>query len=243
MIKVLLPLILLSFFSLLSNAQSLTLTYDDQDVSNTEITVDGVLSSEVIKVGINITNSSDADINIRLKKQETDVVNGTVNSFCIGSCYMPETYESNEDFFLLAGETTERDEVYFEFFPEGHSGESTIYYEFWDNDNPDDKVSVTVNYSIVTTSVQSKFNETTLNAYPNPVSGSTVSINYNFAFAPNNAKLLVHNILGVEMKTINLQQSAGRLTLDIDDLPKGIYLYSLENNGRKISTKRFVKRD
>ena len=243
MIKVLLPFIFLSCFSLFSNAQSLTLTYDDQDVSNTEITVDGEHSSEVIKVGVCITNSSDADINIRLKKQEIDVVNGTVNSFCIGSCYMPGTYESNEDFFLLAGATTERDEVYFEFFPEGHSGESTIYYEFWDNDNPDDKVSVTVNYSILATSVQSRFNETTLNAYPNPVTGSTVSINYDFVSVPNNAKLILHNILGVEVKTINLQQSAGKLTIDIDNFPKGIYLYSLENNGRKISTKRFVKRD
>lgn len=243
MIKVIIPFIFLSCFSLLSNAQSLTLSYDDQDVSNTEITVDGEYSSEVIKVGVYITNSGDADINIRLKKQEIDLVSGTINSFCIGSCYMPETYESSNDFYLTAGETTGRDEVYFEFFPEGNSGESTIYYEFWDNDNPDDKVSVTVNYSIVATSVQTRFNEITLNAYPNPVSGSTVSINYDFVSTPNNAKLLVHNILGVEMKTRNLQQSAGRLTLDIDDLPKGIYLYSLENNGRKISTKRFVKRD
>lgn len=64
--------------------------------------------------------------------------------------------------------------------------------------------------------------------YPNPFNPNTV-ISYTIA-EPNHVKLVVHDILGREVKTlINEYQSAGLKTVNFDagNLTSGVYFYQL----------------
>ncbi len=64
--------------------------------------------------------------------------------------------------------------------------------------------------------------------YPNPFNPNTI-ISYTIA-EPNNVKLVVHDILGREVKIlVNEYQSAGLKTVNFDagDLPSGVYFYKL----------------
>ncbi|MFP4557499.1 MAG: T9SS type A sorting domain-containing protein [Bacteroidales bacterium] len=231
--------IFLQFIGFCAFSQSLELTYNDEVVSDSEVDYTGSLSND-IKLIFNITNNSESSIGIKVKRRIIEDIEGTFHTFCLSECYPPTVSESTNTFIIEAGQTTGADDFYIEFSPQGNEGNSVVQYEISNVDDKDDVVSVTVNFNITLTGITSTSNTITLDAYPNPAIGETININYDFISAPNNAKLIVHNILGVEMEVLNLQQSSGRVILDINSLPKGVYLYSIENIGKRITTKRFI---
>ncbi len=79
--------------------------------------------------------------------------------------------------------------------------------------------------------------------YPNPFNPST-TISFNIATS-GNYKLTVYNMLGQKVKTlINEELSSGfqKITLDANNLPSGIYFYSLSGENVKITKKMALLR-
>lgn len=81
-------------------------------------------------------------------------------------------------------------------------------------------------------------NFTSVNAYPNPASG-TATISFNLKEAAN-VNITISNTLGQVLKT----QSLGKVTngstkFDVSDLSTGVYFYTVEANGQRL-TNRFV---
>ena len=68
--------------------------------------------------------------------------------------------------------------------------------------------------------------------YPNPAKGKTVIL---VDFTSSEAVFSVYNVLGklVEQKIISTDQK--RITLDVSDYNEGIYLYSIEADGQKVT--------
>ena len=78
------------------------------------------------------------------------------------------------------------------------------------------------------------------NAYPNPASTS-FSLEYS-GNVTGSAKLVVQNLIGIKVREEVLAGTNDKSSVDVSGLPDGIYLYSLEVEGKMISTKKLVVR-
>ena len=75
---------------------------------------------------------------------------------------------------------------------------------------------------------------------PNPFSQNTV-INYYLPIASKKATLLVYNMNGLQIKSIQItQMGKGNITISGSELSPGIYLYTLIADGRTTDTKRMI---
>lgn len=75
--------------------------------------------------------------------------------------------------------------------------------------------------------------------YPNPAKGKTVIL---VEFSAPEAVLSIYNVLGklVDQKVISADQK--RITLDVSDYQEGIYLYSIEADGQKVTKRMTVSK-
>lgn len=74
--------------------------------------------------------------------------------------------------------------------------------------------------------------------YPNPAKGKTyIEVEFN---SPS-ATLEVYNVLGklVQKETLN---HSGTYLIDVTEFPEGVYLYTLEADGEKITKRMTVKK-
>ena len=76
-------------------------------------------------------------------------------------------------------------------------------------------------------------------SYPNPTQGDA-TINYVLAKDANNAKIVVSNLFDMVIREYPVYEGTTSLKIDIQNLPAGIYLYSLMVNGVKIDVKKLL---
>jgi hypothetical protein len=68
---------------------------------------------------------------------------------------------------------------------------------------------------------------------PNPFSGSTV-IRYAIPAGTPGATLSVYDLTGRMLRSFNLNDGEGAVTINAGDLPDGLYIYDLQVNGRQV---------
>jgi hypothetical protein len=68
---------------------------------------------------------------------------------------------------------------------------------------------------------------------PNPFSNSTV-IGYALPSGTNGAVISVYDLTGRTLRSFNLSDGEGQITLNAGDLPEGLYIYDLQVNGRQV---------
>ena len=66
-------------------------------------------------------------------------------------------------------------------------------------------------------------------------------ISYSVADNATSAKMNFYNLTGQLIKSVTLQNGAGKVNVSADELPSGTYTYSLEVDGALISNKKMVK--
>ena len=114
-------------------------------------------------------------------------------------------------------------------------------YVWFDKNNPDDSVVVTVEYNASPAGIgEDHLNKALLsNAYPNPAN-TQVSFDYELPEGVNDASILVTNILGVTVKNVDLQNNSGKITIPTFDFPQGIYFYNFIAGKKIIDTRKFI---
>ncbi len=75
--------------------------------------------------------------------------------------------------------------------------------------------------------------------YPNPAKNKTV---INVEFTSANAVLRIYNVLGKLIEEILISSESKKITLDVSDYQDGIYLYSIEADGQKVTRRMTVKK-
>lgn len=76
--------------------------------------------------------------------------------------------------------------------------------------------------------------------FPNPNTGNTL-IRYHLPAGTTNAKVVISNIKGQAIKSIDLNSRGdGQITLDLATLAAGTYNYSLWVGGKEVDSKRMV---
>jgi hypothetical protein len=80
--------------------------------------------------------------------------------------------------------------------------------------------------------------ENTFSAYPNPANVQT-NIRYNLNGA-SSGKLVFTDITGKIVRELQIREDTNIANVDVSDLQKGIYLYSLYIGNRKVVTKKIM---
>ncbi len=115
-----------------------------------------------------------------------------------------------------------------------------VYYRFEDPSNLGDSTNVIIRYTTqVGINELSSPSGSVSNASPNPAS-SLFSINYSVSDFSQKTKLVIYNVLGKEVKQIVLKDKIGTAKINADEIPSGIYFYSLLADDKVISTKKLV---
>ncbi|MDD3878259.1 MAG: T9SS type A sorting domain-containing protein [Bacteroidales bacterium] len=212
------------------------------DASNGNFSVSGEINT-TIEAHMYVVNNTASAADFKVKKVETDIIAGTINTFCFnGQCLPPTVFETSSFMTLQSGDTTLSTDFYADYSPYFHTGASVITYIIVNANDVNDSVSVEVSFNATSTGV----NETDYsnvdfsNPYPNPANGF-VKFNYNIPYQFSNAALTIRNLIGSTVKEIEISDSQGKLNIIIDDLKEGIYFYSLIVDNNVILTRKFIK--
>jgi YHS domain-containing protein len=141
-------LLFLSFLATIAiQAQTFELTWDGETLGETVVINAEPSVGEVIFDPL-VTNLTSSDINVKVRRTNVSVVEGSENYFCWVACYAPFVDESTEFFNMVAGSTTDQDFFSAHYTPLGRTGVTTVEYLFFNMDNEDQNLKVTVEYTI-----------------------------------------------------------------------------------------------
>lgn len=226
-----------------TKAQDLSLYYHYQHVGNGEtiLKYGDASSAEIVIDHLKVRNNTDKAMSIMVKREQIEMQEGTVSQFCWGLCFAPGTEVSPDPRLIMAQSTSELFEFSGHYIPDGNIGESLIRYTFFKESDPDVSVSITVKFLATPTGIT---NETLVkdvisDLYPNPANNS-VTLDYEFTQDVTDASIKIYNLLGAEVKNAQLENSGNKIKLDISDLDKGIYFYSIYINGDTYRTKKLI---
>lgn len=242
--KILLLLFSLSLFSgIFAQSFSLMDTNGVAIASGSTIQFVGSPTDAVIQAIVYIKNNSDAAKDVKVKKviHAGDTLAGTVNTFCWGLCFPPDTYVSPFSQHILRGDTCKQ--FYGDYNPLNVPGVSKITYVFFDVDNTNDSVWVLVKYNGSPTGISDDIlrHVTFSAAYPNPAA-NVVYADYTIPESVSRASIVITNMLGSKVKEVSLNDRSGKARISVSDLINGIYFYSLRADDQLLLTRKFVVR-
>lgn len=187
---------------------------------------------------MNIQNASDNQMTMYCKKNHIEVVEGSINMFCWGMCYGPNTFVSPTPVTLEAGASTEDGFFSGHYMHQGNMGTSMVQYVFYDEANPNDSAFVTVKYTPGFVGIDNNFENTISNIYPNPATDVS-RIDFNLYFN-NNASIVISDLTGSSVKEIILNSNSGTALIDVNDLFSGVYFYTIITDNKVIKTGKLV---
>ena len=114
------------------------------------------------------------------------------------------------------------------------NGEYLYYQHDFDYDEDDDCFTSYYPYNIV------ENNENNIKIYPNPAT-TKVEVSYTLPENETNATLVMTNALGINVMTKQLDGANGKMTLSLEDIPSGIYFYSIRC-GENVKTGKLIKK-
>lgn len=241
MLKKLFILASLMLAAMFIYAQSLSLSHEGTVLEpNEEITVEGTVSSDEMVVELDVTNTSDNNLSVLVKKVENNIVGGSENTFCwAGLCYAPFVYVSPNAVEIGAGMTHE-DDFSGHCNPWNNAGESSISYVFYDENNMNDSVMITIYYSALVTGVGDNFSSgySLSKPYPNPAT-DVVKFDYDIS-GIQAVSVKIYSLIGSLVGEAEVSNSTGTLSFDAGLLEEGFYFYSLFRGSEKMESGKFV---
>lgn len=155
--KILLSLVLSGLLLGVAIGQSLSLSNAAGDIpANSVLTELVEPGTGTYATVLFVTNNSSSAISVKAKKIENylegDDVDGMLSSICwAGQCYSPSVFVSPNAEIIEPDETNE-DGFAGDLHKNGYVGISSVTYVFFDENNPNDSISVIVNYIVTSTS-------------------------------------------------------------------------------------------
>ena len=190
-----------------------------------------------------VKNVSDHKLQIGASRNIIQAVDGTDNSFCwSGSCYSPmtDTSDADHDLLLPAGQMSPDPPFSGHYTHAQKSGETMVKYTLFERGNVDNCDSVIVIFKYSLTGVKDNvFDGVSISdAYPNPASDK---VNFDFNLSGvNSASIRIINLLGSVVKQADLMAGADKVSIDVSDLPQGVYFYSVVADGNVYQTKKLI---
>lgn len=234
-----LGIFLVSFFGLSTFGQLIEIRHDGEVLVSPNEVVDGDVGGSFYFLGYYVVNVSDEPINFSWQRKAEFTENCLSDQVCTDeSCYVPfdnnAIFNSPESLTILPGDST--------YFKVGASSTEfaccAIHKYYLKTGLGVVQDSITVKYRIGATecflNVEEELTKE-ITIYPNPASTIfTLSINgYD-----SNLDLKIYNVLGEEVMSRKISSSKNEI--NIENLPNGVYFYSLTNQGQLIETKKLI---
>jgi hypothetical protein len=198
--------------------------------------------SVTVESHADVKNTSSTEKIVRVERIATNLTSGHITYFCWDDCFAPNGTISGNDTIPAGGTTS----IFISYLiPNSINGNSTVTYKYYDVNNPNDSTIQQFAYNVSTTTstvektVLAKSISEVSAAYPNPASQYT-RIDYDLSTSAREASIKFYNILGSEIRKVDLQGRQGSVSIDLDNMSEGMYLYSLVVNGKTVSTKKFI---
>ena len=184
-----------------------------------------------------IRNLTSENLNVVVEKEVLENLESTLNWFCWGMCFGPDTYVSPNGLLVEPNSLNADDLSFHVMFEEPVFGYVVMKYYAYNERNPDEKISLIVKFHRSGNGVIDNSRPMTMShAYPNPAS-STVHFNYS---CDGNLTAVVYNLLGQEVLREELNANDGQMSISVDDLQDGIYFCTMKVNGLAVATEKFV---
>jgi hypothetical protein len=231
--KLLLSTFLVVLTSLFVNAQSIQLSgYNSLMSEPTNL--------YFIDSHVSVDNITAAPIEVMIERTVITIPVGQEESFCFGVlCYLPGTSITTTAATILPGMSEDFKATV---NPGGVSGNTSIHYRFFIESNPADSIGLTLNFEFGATGISEKKNDFSFfKPVSNPADISTL-VNFKLPAGKSAGKLMVYNMLGSVVKTMNFTGSKGNLLLTTADLKSGVYFISCISDDKVISGSRLVVR-
>jgi len=191
---------------------------------------------------VHLTNSSANAKQVRVDRFINVLASGHVEFFCFGSgstglCYPPGTDFSNGNDTVLGSSTDQSFKATVR--PLGSYGYTSIHYRFSDTNNPGDSVGVDLGWDFTTSINENQQVFGISKPLQNPADAFTV-FSFNLQNNELNDKLVVFNMLGSKVKSMDIPGVSGALVLTTSDLKAGVYMVSYISNGKVKDSCRLV---
>ncbi|MGB3948675.1 MAG: T9SS type A sorting domain-containing protein [Bacteroidia bacterium] len=211
-------------------------------VTNSIIDVDivsGTNSTEEILV----KNNGSVTDTLKVLRTILSVDANDQTQFCFGGlCYAFGTNLSSQSLIVNVGDTLGfADDGFHAIFNAGVACVTRmVHYRFYNVNNIADSAFVTFRYSCIT-GVDDNIDVKTFvsNPTPNPAYGS-VSFNYAFNSSSQKAKIVIHDMLGKTVKTIDLIEKEGTVKINTSDLTSGVYFYSYSVDNHAVVARKVL---
>ena len=240
--RTLLIVSILMFFGSGIFAQSLSLKHGDEVVSNDTVYLSGTITDDLLELHIKVKNLTDKEIELKVKKTEISLVEGSVNTFCWGgSCFMPTVYTSPLS-TKIGANATDFNSFAGDYEPSGMEGTSIISYTFFNVQDEEDSVMVTAFYQVGTNGINNFYQaDKQVNIYPNPLVGN---VNVEFKTLPEKSysiKLLNFNGQLIEELASNSKAKSYNFTLT--NLPSSCVIIEItDSSGFLLRRKMLVRK-
>jgi len=221
-------------------AQSLALSDEHGPIApGSTILVVGDPMDPFIVAHIDVKNNASSTLNVKVFRRIVNVLPNSLNYFCWGACFGYETDTSLTQLPIEPGATSS--EFSGDYEPKEEIGSSYITYVFYDAEDIADSVSVTVEFKAspegIAEDLASKISFS--NPYPNPAN-KVAYFDYVMPVEVNQAKVVISNLLGAVVETINVTANNNRIEINTNSLQNGLYICSLEVQNSVVITKKLV---
>ena len=232
--KVFFTLALLAVTTLLS-AQTLQFEHDGHVYADGETIISPYNEAFLEYVTeLNIRNLSNNDVNVVMEQDVLEAPEGIMMQFCWGLCMVGNGHLTSHP-ILVSAQSLSTDVAAFHcLFPEGETGVVKAIYHAFDENDPDNKISITVLFGQTADTPEYTFNLG--QAYPNP---ATTQVHFDLQ-SNSQVNVTVYNLLGQEVKSQLVSNHQNRVNIAVDDLQPGIYFCRFSINGEIVRTEKFI---
>lgn len=215
-------------------------------VSELDDHVVGDPSASLLTANATVTNSGSSNMEVLVQFNQIAGVQGAGHYFCWAVCYsegqVSDGFQTAATHSVTIGAGQSVTNFYADYVPHNTVGVATYEYCFVDENNPTDKTCVQIMFDTQNVGVEEVFQATgsaISESYPNPAN-KEAKINYSLKSNWETAEVTLYSMLGAKVKKIALKERQGVLKMDVSTLPAGMYFYTLNVDGKNISTKKML---
>lgn len=211
--------------------EPLSLAWEGEPIEDTVLLVGFTTDSEIVAHAV-VTNNTDQSMDIKVRRTELQVVEGTLNEFCWAeNCYPPTVDESFGHQTLGPGESSGDEDFSGHYHPLGNFGDSFIEYKFFNMNNESENVKFVAWYAATIVGVD-QIADAELLVYPNPAtdevtikSGSPIE------------QVLLYNQIGQLTNQFDVMDNA--VNINISDQEPGLYFIQIQSS-KQTTTRKLV---
>jgi Secretion system C-terminal sorting domain len=198
--------------------------------------------SQAVNISLKIKNTSDKPQFYIFRKIQDDLNGNQKGYFCLDKkCLEADTEEFSKR--LDPGETIQN--LYFTVETGLVSGQHSIKFEIFPRGFPahaiEHQVSIIIDDRPIKARIFSSKDISVHDIYPNPVTDQAI-IEYSLHSDLAKAKVVIHNILGKVVGDYEMPGAETKVKVMTEDLPAGVYFYTLYINNEGVLTRKLIVR-